>query len=445
MLDNEKTVFLDEETALQLKAISAMFREENHREVSAQALVRDAVGRIHASLLKSHPSYAEFFRRVGDENNAADDDDSGNAAELLTEFPHDFQDLETGIESIFLRRKFRCPICGTAFTAPQLKTGSLVARFDNRTQLDVYTGVRQDSDKEFVDYSLFLIMVCPGCLYAAQEREFDVWDASGREPTWKKRQKTKLPSKVVKQFMVNIPKRYKIACQAACHGQNLFSTKRTENDAAVALDLATETLGYLISKVSPNRAAELIYQSGVMCLMKSLQYEKMLEDQENKPLFAEIRQKRQTSIRDALAFFNRVPDQSVENFEIRESIRFHARRFWAAQEMRDAKAFSLSGAALQRLNNQFVNMVKKVERDIAGEDAKIRKLNEEVRKAGNMQKKEAFQRQVKEADNNRNLLRTGLENARSVLRVITPIYDAVSIPYDKFKEIQRQKKAAQTQ
>lgn len=439
MLELDRNLTLDEETAIRLKAIGRLFLQENRRDMPPLAIVSNALSRIHATLLQTRPAYGEIYNSLRE---AADEAAAGGAVQLLTEYPLEFQELNTGIDSVLLKRKFRCPMCGTAFTAPMLKTGSLIARFDNRTQLDVYTGVRQDSEKEFVDFSLFLILVCPGCLYAAPEREFDIWDGGAKEPGWKKRQKSRMPRKVLDQFLATIPRRQEIARRAARLGHNLFSTARTEDDAAVAIDLATDALHFILSKVSPNRKAELIYQEGVLSLMKSLQYERELENEPDPAEAQEIRKMRLLAIRDALAAFNRIPEQSVENFEIRESIRYHARRFWAAHELRDSQAFALSGAALQRLNNQFVGLVKKGEHDIAAEDAQVRKLNEEIRKANNTQKREGLQRQVKEHEANIQLLRTGLENARSVLRVVTPVYDRASVLYDKFKEIQRQRKAA---
>ncbi len=38
------------------------------------------------------------------------------------------------------------------------------------------------------------------------------------------------------------------------------------------------------------------------------------------------------------------------------------------------------------------------------------------------------------------LIRSGMENYRSVIRVVTPIWDSVSVIYDKFKEAQRRKR-----
>ncbi|MBP5233682.1 MAG: DUF2225 domain-containing protein [Planctomycetes bacterium] len=439
MLELDRNLILDEETAIRLKAIGRMFQLESKREIPPLAIVSNALARLHTTLLQSRPAYGDIYNSLRD---AADAAAAAAPAMLLNEYPVEFQDLNTGIDSVLLKRKFRCPMCGTAFTAPMLKTGSLVARFDNRTQLDVYTGVRQDSEKEFVDFSLFLILVCPGCLYAAPEREFDIWDGGAKEPGWKKRQKNRLPRKVQELFLSAIPRRQEIARRAARQGHNLFSTARSEADAAVAIDLATDAVRFIVSKVSPNRKAELVYQEGVLNLMKSLQFERELENELDPAAAQEVRKLRLLAIRDALAAFNRIPEQSVENFDIRESIRYHARRFWAAHELRDSQAFALSGAALQRLNNQFVSLVKKGEHDIAAEDAQVRKLNEEIRKASNTQKREGLQRQVKEHEANIQLLRAGLENARSVLRVVTPVYDRASILYDKFKEIQRQRKMA---
>lgn len=449
----EKTLTLDDVTAQRLAAICLMLREEDKRNRTPLEIVRDSVERLHNTLAQSRPSYATFFQRVIDEDTNAnangnsaggDDDDDGEnyPPPQLFDFPTEFLNLDTGTESVLLKRKFRCPMCDSAFTAPSLKTGNLVARFDNRTQLDVYTGVRQDSEKEYVDFGLFIVMVCPRCLYAAQEREFDVWDASGKEPAWKRRQKNKISRKILAAYHANGPRRLALAKRAAREGMNLFSTRRAEDDAAISLDLAADTLNFMLGKVSPNRKPELLYQIAVLHLMKSLQFEKQLEDPDKTAQHPELKKSRMLAIRDALVAFNNIPDQSVENFEIRESIRYHARRFWAAQELRDANAFGHAGAALQRINNQFTNMGKKLERDLLTEEGKLKKLNDEIRKAANAQKREVFQRQAKEVESNMQLIRSGLENARGVLRVITPIYDAASVHYDKFKEMQRQQKPA---
>lgn len=438
---DNNTLELDEETTLRLMAICAMFRMEEQKEKSPGVILRDSVARIHATLLQGKPAYTKIYLNLLEEKKRWLAEKAEEEETLKdVQYPNDFLELDTGIESIFLKRKYCCPLCENAFTAPALKTGSLLVKLDNRTQMEVYVGVRQDSEKEFTDFSLFHIMVCPNCLFAAQEREFDIWDAGAKEPQWIKRRRLKLSAKILSQFHERIDERRRIAQKAGQYGMRLFSTARTENDAAIALDLAAYTLNFLMGKVSTNRKAELMYQLGLLHLMKSLQFEKELEDPELVSEFPAIKKRRLEAVRDALVCFLKVPDASIENFEVRESVRFNARKFWAAHELKHVEAFAQAGASLQRTYNQFTSLVKKSEREYGVEEMKCRKLNEEIKKAKNIQKKEQFMRQLKEVEKNMQLIRAGMENYRGVVRVVNPIYDTISVIYDKFREMQRQRK-----
>lgn len=439
---DNRNLELDEETTLRLLAICSVFRLEEGKERTAAEVVRDSVARIHNTLIAGRPSYAKIFNALAEEKIKRDlqkTDDTRPLADV--KYPAEFMDMDTGTESIFLKRKFCCPMCETAFTAPALKTGSLMVKLDTRTQMEVYTGVRQDSEKEFIDYSLFHILVCPECYYAAGEREFDVWDAGAREPQWIRRKRTKLSQKIILAFQDKKGERKRIIQKAGDKGKRLFSTGRTEDDAAVALDLAANCVEFLIGKVSINRKSELVYQLGLLHLMKSLQFEKQLEDPELNDKLPEIRERRRTAIADALECFLKIPDTSIENFEVREGVRFNARKFWAANELKCVEAFAQAGAALQRTYNQFNNLVKKAEREFEVEEAKLKKMDEEARKAKNVQKKEQIDRAMKEVDKNMQLIRTGLDNYRGVVRVINPIYDSISVLYDKFREVQRARRA----
>ncbi len=430
---------LDEETSLRLLAISSMFRAEEGKVKTPETIIEESITRIHITLLKSKAAYAQIYKALADKRQRIRDEAASSPVEPV-DYPDEFQDLETGIESVFLKRKYRCPMCENAFTAPALKTGSLLVKVDQRTQMEVYTGVRQDSEKEFVDFSLFHIMLCPKCLYASTEKEFDLWDAGAKNPQWIKRKHTKIPQKIYAAFHNNIERRMRLAQSAGDMGRRLFSTERTEEDAAISIDLASDTLEFLIGKVSINRKAELMYQLGMLNLLKSLQFEKQLEDPELSNSFQEIKKKRLDSIKEALKCFIKIPDSSVENFDVRENVRFNARKFWAAHELKHLESFAQAGASLQRTYNQFNNMVKKAEREFQLEEVKIGKLRADMNKAKNIQKKEQLANQVKEIEKNLQLIRSGLENYRGVVRVVNPIYDTISVIYDKFREMQRQRK-----
>ncbi len=430
---------LDEETALRLMAISGMYRVEESKERSPADIVHDTIARLHEALVHGRPTYVKAYAALLEEKKRLDEERNAAPPPVIA-YPNDFVGVDTGIESIFLKRKYGCPMCSNAFTAPALKTGSLLVKLDTRTQMEVYTGVRADSDKEFVDFSLFHIMICPNCLYAGQEKDFDVWDAASKEPQWIRRKRIKLQQKVVTAYLDDIVTRRKVVQKAGEQGQRLFCSGRTEGDAAIAIELATYTLGFLIARVNANHKAELIYQTGLLHLMKSLQYEKQLDDPTLSGDFPTIRKRRLEAIRDALATFLQVPDSTVENLDVRESVRFNARKFWAAHEMKHAAAFAAAGSALQRTYNQYVNQLKKAEREYQIEEEKLKRFGDEQHKAKNVQQKEQIGRQMKEVEKNLQLLRAGMENYRGVVRVVAPIYDSVSLYYDKFREMQRQRK-----
>lgn len=430
---------LDEQTALRLMAVSAMYRIEEHKDRPPCDVIHDTIAHLHEALIKNKPSYAKIFT-VLQAQKKRHDEEKNTAPPPALLYPNEFAGIDTGIESVFLKRKYCCPMCENAFTAPALKTGSLLVKQDNRTQMDVYTGVRADSDKEFVDFSLFHIMICPNCLYAGQEKDFDIWDSGNKDPQWIRRKHIKLQQKVLVSFHEDIPNRRRIVQRAGDQGARLFSADRNETDAAIAIELATHILQFLIERVNVNHKAELIYQAGLLNLMKSLQYEKQLEDPSLSGQFPSIRKRRLEAIRDALASFLQVSDNTVENFDVRESVRFNARKFWAAHELKHAGAFSAAGAALQRTYNQYIGQLKKAEREYQIEEGKIKRLAEEEHKAKNIQKKEQVTRQIKEVEKNLQLLRAGMENYRGVVRVVTPIYDSISLYYDKFREMQRMRK-----
>lgn len=430
---------LDEDTALRLMAICAMYRAEEGKDRAPADIIHDTIARLHEALVKGRPNYVKAFTILQEQKTRHFEEKNAAPPPALM-YPNDFVGIDTGIESIFLKRKYGCPMCQNAFTAPALKTGSLLVKLDNRTQMDVYTGVRADSDKEFVDYSLFHIMICPNCLYAGQEKDFDLWDAGSKDPQWIRRKRIKLQQKVLTAFLDDLNNRRRVAQKAGDQGLNLFSSARNEGDAAIAIELATYTLNFLISRVNANHKAELIYQTGLLNLMKSLQYEKQLDDPMLSSEFPTIRKKRLESIRDALASFLQVPDSTVENLDVRESVRFNARKFWAAHELKHAVAFAAAGGALQRTFNQYVSQLKKAEREYQIEEDKLKRLGDDQHKAKNIQQKEQVGKQMKEVEKNLQLLRAGMENYRGVVRVVTPIYDSISLYYDKFREMQRQRK-----
>ncbi len=440
-----KSLDVDDETIVRLLAISKLFAVEEGVRKTPQMLVSESIGRIHATLIKAKPGYQTFYNEFTLKAAEAEKaEQSGGDAELeniqFIQYPEEFMDLETGIESIFLKRKYQCPFCETSFTAPALKTGSLLIKVDNRTQMDIYTGVRQDSEKEFIDYSLFQILICPKCLYAALEKEFDIWDSASKEPHWVKRKRAKLSKKIIAGYHDRLKERMAIIQRAGQKGMQLFSTERTEEDAAISLDLAAHTLNFLISKVSVNRKADLLYQLGQLQLMKSLQYEKQIEDPDFEEKKIELQRKRRGAVKNALECFLKIPDSSVENFDVREGIKFNCRKFWAAQELKQFRAFAQAGSALQRVFNQFSNLVKKSEREYQLEDEKLKKVKADLRKTKNIQKKEQINTRINDIDKNMQLIRSGMENYRSVIRVVTPIWDSVSVMYDKFKEAQRRKR-----
>ena len=445
-LDN-RILKVDKETAVRLMAISKLFAIDEGVIKTPEQLVSDSIARIHTTLLQGKAAYKQYyaeFTKYADELSkraVAGDVTQQNLDNVqFIQYPEEFIDLETGIESIFLKRKYQCPYCESSFSAPALKTGSLLVKVDNRTQMEVYTGVRQDSEKEFVDYSFYHILICPKCLFAGSDRDFDIWDSAAKDPHWVKRKRAKISKKIIAGFHERLKERMAIAQQAGQRGMRLFSTDRTEADAAIALDLAAHTLNYLISKVSTNRKAELMYQLGLLQLMKSLQFEKQLEDPELHDQHNDLKKKRRGAIKNALECFLKIPDASVENFDVREGVKFNCRKFWAAHELKHFQAFAQAGSALQRVQNQFVNLVKKSEREHSIEEGKLKKAKDDLRKTSNVQKKEQMQQRVNEIEKNMQLIRSGMENYRSVVRVITPIWDAVSVIFDKFKEAQRRKK-----
>ncbi|MDR0868926.1 MAG: DUF2225 domain-containing protein [Planctomycetota bacterium] len=445
-----RSIALDDETAIRLYAACQFLLREEKKNIPPELIVRDAVNKLHLSVSQSRPAYAMFFAATksaamkmfhGDED---DDDDKSPLPPLLTEFPTEFMKLTTGPESIFLKRKFRCQFCETPFTAPSLKTGSLMTKFDPHTQLEIYIGTRQDSNKEFADFALFNVVVCPACLYAATEKDFDTWSTNARgEAEWVRRNRAKHSDKNKKSFRLQLTKRAEIAHRAGRNGQMLFSARRTERDAEIALDLAVEALKFMRPHVNQAQQAGLLNDIGVLALMKQLMLEKQIDNPDNEANVGELKKRRVEAVRQALQAFNSVPEQSAENFEPRELARYHSRRFWAAKEIRDVQAFAASGAALQRIYNQYENLVKKFERDVQTQEDNAKKIRAEIAKTGNVQKKEAMEKQAKEIDGNVSMIRNGLENARGVQKVIVPIYDDISFEYDKFKEMQRQRAAQQ--
>ena len=440
-----KSLDIDAETITRLLAISKLFAVEEGVRKTPEMLVSEAIGRVHGTLLKARSGYRtyydEFTQKAIEEEKRAEIGDTADLENIqFVEYPEEFMELETGIESIFLKRKYQCPLCESAFTAPALKTGSLLVKVDNRTQLEVYTGVRQDSEKEFVDYSLFHILICPKCLFAAVEKEFDIWDSASKDPHWIKRKRAKLSKKIIAGYHERLKERMAIAQRAGHKGLQLFSTERTEEDAAISLDLAAHTLNYMLSKVSVNRKADLLYQLGLLQLMKSMQFEKQIEDPDFEDIKLDLKKKRRGAVKNALECFLKIPDSSVENFDVREAVKFNCRKFWAAHELKQFRAFAQAGSSLQRVFNQFTNLIKKAEREFVIEEGKLRKLKTDIKKTKNIQKKEQLNNRLKDIEKNMQLIRSGMENYRGVIRVVTPIWDNVSVLYDKFIEAQRKRK-----
>ena len=146
---------------------------------------------------------------------------------------------------------YRCPFCDTTFTAPRLCNRALKPDNNDRLAIGLYTA---GLEKDFVEYPLVDVIVCPECLYASDRAGFyRIWTRGEGDRSavaaiplqkWEPVYFQVVPR--IRSYMSDgMLKRQEIVSRAGDEGQALFTLSsgdetlpRQPVDALVAFDLA---------------------------------------------------------------------------------------------------------------------------------------------------------------------------------------------------------------
>lgn len=177
-------------------------------------------------------------------------------AETLPEFstlgfPFEFCGFPRGKKYPLRQAYHRCPFCSSTFTAPRLCNRALKPDYNDRLAVGIYS---EGLEKDFVEYPLTDIVVCPECLYAADRIGFyRIWTRQSTtlaeiaaiptkkwEPVY-----FQVAGKIVRHFAAGLEKRHNLVRVAGDSGLALFrlaeifpEIPRAHTDALIALDLA---------------------------------------------------------------------------------------------------------------------------------------------------------------------------------------------------------------
>lgn len=161
-------------------------------------------------------------------------------------------------------RPVLCPCHdGEPFTAHCLLSGSLVVEAN---PYDVPIYVRATGNKEFVDYTLLEVQVCPRCHYAATDLSYFDDPRKGKDKT----RPVELDAKAIKALHETADKRAEIAAGA---GEALHGAGRGHQAALVSYLLAAETVRVL-AEAHPERSAMLQIRRGNFFLKVAELYRK---------------------------------------------------------------------------------------------------------------------------------------------------------------------------
>ena len=164
----------------------------------------------------------------------------------------------------------RCRFCQTIFTAPRLVNRALQADPDDHCAIGLYKG---PLDKDFLEFLLIEMIVCPGCLFTQDRVGFDRFSRFGKldfaqvahasEDNWEAGVPA-ISGALAQGIAARGDHRRKMAQQAGDGGQALFQLSqadptipRAHRDALVSYDLALDCIAAMLKRCDGETAARV--------------------------------------------------------------------------------------------------------------------------------------------------------------------------------------------
>ncbi len=237
---------------------------------------------------------------------------------------------------------FKCPYCDTVFTAPDIKDRALlpIDDADNPYELSIFT---KSYEKDFLEYSLIEILVCPGCLYASDRGGFHMLKlgnyhmgfdriTGSDDDIWNK-VKERVLRKHRNKIADTIDQRLEIAHEADDEGLSIFRLEtgnpampRSVHNANVAIELAIDSIETLLEFYSDEQEAKLRSRQGVLHLMRARFYA-----QESTKGDREARKRELEEKYTALRLFMRTNSDSLR--QLKDDLQNACRRFFLSDEL----------------------------------------------------------------------------------------------------------------
>ena len=236
---------------------------------------------------------------------------------------------------------YRCPFCGTTFTAPRLVTRALQPAADDYMGVGLYS---RGMDRDYLEYLLIECFSCPDCLFTFDRSGFFASSVNGESPLTEVEQ---LPDKEWRApfFSVNsrlqdtvaktIPERLATLSKASLDGHGLFAihegdpaVPRLPGDALIAYDLARMSAETILPAQQKGEEQARLYHKISGFHIKQYYVHGMLAKSATGAQAASERQAQGQALLAALAAVNQVRD--VEFNVLEECLYCQTRRFFIA-------------------------------------------------------------------------------------------------------------------
>ncbi len=266
-------------------------------------------------------------------------------------FPIVFKGFPMSKEYALRLGYYRCPFDETTFMAPRLINRALKPVDDDRYALGLY---KEAQDREWLEYPLIEMILCPACLYTSDRTGFYRIRVSSKETVQtvraielKKWEPVFFPMNMRIQEALTAEEltreKSRIARTAGDTGQCLFRLgeadpkyPRSHEDALVTLELALLSTQAMLECYTEEAEARIRQKMAGFLLKRAHVLELMAELHEGADKVADYRERALASKREAREVLLAIND--VEFRVLQERLYCLARRFWLADELIDAAA-----------------------------------------------------------------------------------------------------------
>ena len=264
---------------------------------------------------------------------------------------------------------YRCPFCGTTFTAPRLVTRALQPAADDYMGVGLYS---RGMDRDYLEYILIECFSCPECLFTFDRSGFFASSVNGESPLTEVEQ---LPDKDWRPpfFSVNsrlqdtvaktIPERLAVLSKASLDGHGLFAihdddpaVPRLPRDSLISYDLARMSAETILPAQQKGEEQARLHHKISGFYIKQYYVHGMLAKRAQGAQAAGERQAQGQALLAALAAVNQVRD--VEFNVLEECLYCQTRRFFIADLLCASAASDEQKETLANLRKRAFSAMK---------------------------------------------------------------------------------------